>query len=219
MAAVLTFYSHVLDVRDDFHGQMSSVRVTAARRAVMDRITAELRSAITYPFLQLGLSGQPDEMQFIRAGLPGQGVWAVRDATEDPIPPEHDLQLVNYRVRIVEDESGELVCEGIERNWQKIIAAETAEEGEEIQSALIAPQFKFIGFRYWDNENAEWVTMWESGDLPMAVEIALVVEPLPENVEPEEYPYPTFRRVVYVPGGWQAFGGSVIIRGRGEGRR
>jgi len=219
MTLALGFYQQVVDVREDFVDQLGTVQSTASRRRVMDRITDELRTAIVYPFLQVGLSGQAMEMRFMTALLPGRAAWATRDITAAPIPPEHDVQLLGYRLLMGEDEDGQEVVEGIERTVQKVVSAQVAEEGEEIKGSLIARQFKFLAFRYWDNEAGEWLESWERGELPLAVEIVLGAKPLPEDLEPAEYPYESFRRVVYVPGGRRPFGGTTMIRGLREGRR
>ena len=219
MGAALGFYRHVVDVRQQFTGQLARTQRTAARRMVMDRITGELRSAMVYPFLGLGMSGQAMEMRFVTAAVPHQTAWAAEGITDAPVEPEQDLRIVGYRLRYVEDEEGFEVIEGLERSVQKTLTAQVVEEGQEVRFALMAPQIKFVRFGYWDNEAGEWLPDWEGGDLPMAVEIALGAEPLPEDMEPEEYPYETFRRVVYVPGGSRAFGGTTIIRGLGESGR
>jgi type II secretory pathway component PulJ len=216
MMSAIAFYRHVIDVREQLTGQFHQAQRTCARRAVMDRLTDELRSAMVFPFLQLGLSGQAMEVQFVTATVPGAGAWAVTNTTEQALERESDLRIVGYRLRVVEDANGQEVIEGLERTVQKTLAAEVVEEGAQIQCTLIAPQFKFIAFRYWDNQASQWVASWEGGDLPMAVEIVLGAEPLPEDMPPEEYPYATFRRVVYVPGGSQPLGGSTIIRGLGS---
>ena len=218
MSAALAFYQQVVDTRADFADELGSIQATGVRRAVMDRITDELRTAIKYPFLEIGLSGQAMEMRFMTVALPGPAVWAAGDITDEPIPPEHDIRWVGYRLRVSEDEDGMEFVEGLERTEQKVVSAEAAEEGEEIIGSLIAPQFKFVAFRYWDNAGGEWMESWEGGTLPLAVEILLGAEELPEDIEPQEYPYPTFRRVVYVPGGRRPFGGTTIIRGLNEGR-
>ncbi len=221
MAAVLAFYQHVVDVREDFTGQLSAVQATAARRRVMDRITDELRGAIVFSFLNMGLSGGPTQMRFTTAVLPGRSVWVTEEDSllGEPPAPQHDIRQVGYRLRMVEDEYGEEVVVGLERTVQEVLTAEVAEEGEQIRAGLIAPQFKFVSFRYWDNQAGEWLESWEGGDLPLAVEVSLGAQPLPEEMEPADYPFETVRRIVYVPGGLKAFGGSTIIRGlRGRGR-
>jgi hypothetical protein len=45
--------------------------------------------------------------------------------------------------------------------------------------------------------------------------VVLGIEPLPDGVDPVDYPYPVFRRVVYVPGGVKATGGTIVL-GVGE---
>ena len=219
MLAAMGFYQQVVDVREDFGRQLGAVQATAARRLVMDRITREFRSAISYSFLQVGLSGEPMEIRFMTTALPGPAAWAVEDMTEDPIPPEHDIRMVGYSLRYGEDEDGFEIIEGLQRSEQKIISSQEAEEGEEIRSTLIAPEFKFISFRFWDAEAQEWMETWESGGLPVAVEVVLGLDPLPEDLLPEEYPYETFRRVIYLPGAEQSGSGAeTIIRGMGGGR-
>jgi len=217
MGVALAFYQYVVDVREDFSSQLGTVQITNARRRVMDRMTDELRNAVTNPFLQMGLSGQATELRLITTVLPSTSVWSTRNITDEPVAPEQDLRIVGYRLRYGENEDGEEIIEGLERTEQRIITAQVAEEGEEIRGALIGPEFLFVGLAYWDNEAGEWLDTWEGGDLPLAVEIRLGTEPLPEDMEPVDYPYPTYRRVVYVPGGIRAFGGNTIIRGLGGG--
>lgn len=216
MMGAISFYRHVLDVREQLTGEFRQAQRTSVRRATMDRLTDELRSSMVFPFLQLGMSGQAMEVQFVTAGVPGAGAWAVTNITDQPIEKESDLRIVGYRLRIVEDPNGQERIEGLERTEQKTLAAEVVQEGEQIQGTLIAPQFKFVAFRYWDSQSSQWVENWSGGDLPMAVEIVLGAEPLPEDLPPAEYPYATFRRIVYVPGGAQPLTGSVVNPGPGR---
>ena len=213
MGGVYVFYTETLAGR---------VRITAAterivaERAVMERITAELRAGLAFRFLNIGLLGGEDGMEFMTAVVPGPAVWIERVATEQPPPPEYDLQLIGYRLRTVEDADGEMVVEGLERTCQKVQLVRTAEEGEEIQTALLTAHVKFLRLRYFGESG--WTTAWTGGDeLPAAVEITLGFEPLPAETEPEEYPYESFRRVVYVPSGVQLQAGAIVrgLSGRG----
>lgn len=212
MGGLYSFYSHVLSTCravTDAAEQASAVRI------VMDRMTAELRSAKVYPFVNFGLEGAPDNTQFVTTVLPGRAAWAVRSSTEEPVAPEHDLQLVGYRLRTSEAFGQETIVEGLERTCQKIIAAPDAEEGEGIEVAFLTSHVKFLSLRYWTGNG--WQGAWSGPDLPGAVEIVLGVEPLEEGVSPDEYAHETFRRVVYVPGGVRSRGGTVV-RGLGGGR-
>ena len=211
VAAMLTFYQQAAQVRASLSQEVDK---TAAERAVMGLLTSELRCARPCREIGMGMEGALDQLRMVTTCLPGATAWVVTTATETPPPAERDIQIVGWRLRIVEDEDGQLVIVGIERTCQKNITARVAEEGKEIQTLLVTPRFKFIRFRYWDG-NA-WQESWSGGDLPGGVEIVLGEEPLPDGVEPMDYPYPVFRRVVYVPSGAKATGGT-IVRGLGDG--
>ena len=138
-------------------------------------------------------------LQFVRAALPGMAAWAVSKSTEDAIPPEQDVQIVGYRLATHEDEeTGQMAVDGLVRTWRGILAMATSDEEEmPVLPALISPDIKFLAFRYWESGN--WLESWTGGDVPLAVEIAMGLDPLPEGMEAEEYPYPCFRRVVCIP--------------------
>ena len=215
--AALAFYQQIISTRQAFSDRLGAVEVMAARRALMERMTDELRSAIVYPFLQMGLTGDSAGMQFMVAGLPGQSVWATDEISNSPAAPQQDMRIIGYRLRQSEDpDTGLPTIEGVERTEQTVIAATTVEEGVDVTSTLIAPSFKFLSLRYWDNESGQWLTSWDGGDAPMAVEIVIGIELLPEGMEPEDYPFETFRRVVYVPAGKRSQGGTTIMRGLGS---
>jgi hypothetical protein len=212
--AALAFYQQIISTRQAFGDRLGAVEVTAARRALMERMTDELRSAIVYPFLQMGLTGDATGMQFMVAGLPGQSVWATDEISDRPAVPQQDMRIVGYCLRLSEDpDTGQPTVEGVERTEQTVIAATTVEAGVGVKSALIAPSFKFLSLRYWDNQSGQWLMSWDGGDTPMAVEIVIGIEPLPDGMEPVDYPFEAFRRVVYVPAGKRSFGGTTIMRG------
>lgn len=216
MLGVMQFHDQIVAIRE---GVIREAELIGAERRIMDRVTDELRSAMVYPFLGIGMEGQAEQMQFVTACLPGPAAWAVRGVLDEPVPPEQDLQLVGYRLRIVEDEeTGEWVVVGLERTCQKVISApvvadDEQAEPEEFTTALLTPRIKFLYVRYWDG--AGWQPSWGGGDLPTAVEITLGTEPLEEEMNPEDYPHPVFRRVVYVPGSTQALGGTIVRGLRG----
>lgn len=217
VGAALAFYQQIISARQAFADRLGTVELTSTRRAVMERMTGELRSAIVYPFLKMGLTGDSEGMQFMVATLPGQDVWADEDISDLPAVPQHDVRMVGYRLRRSEDpNTGDEIIEGIERTVRTVIAAEVVEEDVDLAGALIAPNFQFLSLRYWDNQSGDWLETWDGGDLPLAVEIVIGIEPLPENTEPADYPFETFRRVVYVPAGKTSFGGAAIMRSPGE---
>jgi len=180
IGTVLSFHSRAAATRRRVLDRLDAI---SAERLVMDRVTNELRGAMTYPFLQFGMQGSSERVTFMTAALPGPAAWAIRKSTDDPIPPEHDLQIVGYRLRIAEDDDGVEYVAGLERTCQKIVAARTAEEGVDITVSLLTDR------------------NWSGGDLPRAVEIAMGREPLPEDTDPADYPHELYRRVIYIPGG------------------
>ncbi len=220
VVAALAFYQQIVSSRQEFTDRLGAVEMAATRRAVMERMTGELGSAIVYPFLQMGLTGDSESMQFMVAAVPGQGVWVAEDISDVPARPQQDVRIVGYRLRYIEDEeSGEQFIEGIERTEQTVIAAPVVEEGTDITAALISESFKFLSLRYWDSESGQWLEIWDGGGTPVAVEIVIGVEPLPDDTEPADYPFETFRRVVYVPAGKKSPGGAVVTRSPGEAPR
>jgi type II secretion system protein J len=209
MGGTYAFYTDVLGARDRV--VQTAERINAVR-SVMSRLTDELDSAKLYPFVNIGLSGQTDRMEFMTVVLPGRAAWALRGLTEEPIPAEHDLQLVGYRLRTTEDDSGEVLVEGLERTCQRRLTATEVEEGQEIELSLMTPHVRFLSLQYWDG--SAWTSTWSADSLPPAVRITLGFQPLPEGIEPEEYPYDTFARTVFLPSAVAETGGT-IVRGLG----
>ncbi len=211
MAGVIGMYVYATRIRRMLS---DDARRVAVQRRVMEQLTGELRSAIVHPFTRTGLSGGAQQVRLVTASLPSPAVWIESDATEPAATGEQDMQLVGYRLAEEEDETGDWVVRGLERTVQKTLAAPTAEEGEEIRVHLLSADVKFLALRYY--RDGEWLDSWGGGDLPLAVEIRLGAQPLPEDLAPADYPYETFRRVVYLPGSRGRQGAGV--RGLGEDR-
>jgi len=206
LAAMFGFYRHTTRVESAVTEEVERV---GAVRAVMRLLTRELRSAYVVRFLGQGLDGAGDRIQLASLTLPSGAVWIEQGVTEtSPLPPQRDVQIVGYRLRYVENEEGDLVVAGLERTCQRVLTPREAEEQEEIAVMLVTPCIKFIRLRYWDG--AAWAEVWQGNDLPRAVEIVLGHRPLPEDTEPEEYPYETYRRVVAIPSAARDQQGTVI---------
>jgi len=221
MGALYAFYLYALDVRKAIAAESEML---AGERDVMDGLTNELRSAMIYPFLNLGLEGSAGRLVFISAGLPGPAAWVIRQSTEDPIPPEQDLQLVGYQLSV--DPNTEEVL-GLVRTCQKVISAESP--GSARQTRLLSSRLRFVNFRF--HNGSGWQAEWrmeapaegegeQTSLLPVAVEITLGTEPLPEDMDVDEYieTHPTFRRVVFVPAGARQQRGTVVRTGEGASR-
>jgi len=196
LGGAMAFYRHTLMARRTIEEQ---VRTTEATRRAMDLMTNELRTALAYPSLGIGIEGQWDRIQFVATSLPGPEAWDLSEREKVPIEPSYDLRLVGYGLQVIKDEqTGELVTEGLTRTMQKVLTTKVAEEGTDVTSVLLSPYVKFVSFRYW--QDGEWLDSWGGGDLPRAVEIVMGFQPLPEGVEVKDYPGRTLKRVVYLPG-------------------
>jgi hypothetical protein len=212
LVSMLVFYRQAAEVRA---AVMDEAALVAGERTVMDLMTRELAGALVVANAGLALDGSEMSVRFATASLPGGGAWLTAKATETALPAQRDALLVGYRLRIVEDEYGELIVEGLERTVQRVLTPRESEEGIEIEASLVAPEIRFIRLAYWDG--SAYVASWGGGDLPRAVEIVLGAEPLPEDVEPIDYPYAVFRRVVFVPGASAGDAGGAV-RGLSEER-
>lgn len=212
VGGAFAFYKRALEVRERV---MEEVDTAGAERAIMDHITRELRTANVDSFLCPGMTGSAQEMRFATMVVPGPAAWAVRDVTSKPVTPERDLQIVGYRLRTSDDGQGGVAVDGLERVSQTLASAPTAEEGDEIATALVSARLKFLYLRYWDG--SAWTEAWSGQGLPGAVEVTLGTERLPDGTMPADYPYATFRRVVFVPAGTHTTGGTVVRGLEGDG--
>jgi type II secretory pathway component PulJ len=201
-----------------------------AERLVMDQVTRELRSAMEFKFLRVGLEGQTDRMEFSCARLPGPSVWMESTVTEDPPPAEADVQLVGYRLRTEADETGQEVVVGLERTCQRSLLSRQVEEADaeapgedadntalptdraEVEVLLVTDRIRHLRLRYWDG--TDWLEQWTGGDLPGAVEVTLGDRPMGEDQDESEYTGTLYRRVVYLPGGIRS---AMMSRIRGLG--
>lgn len=234
LGALYGFYDQVSSVR---HRVLRQMAFYGAERQVMDRLTGELQSAVPYPFLGLALEGQVllaestggpwggSTTRFFTTMLPGPAAWAEFSVTETPPPPEHDVQWVGYSLQVYQDEEGLWHNGGLVRSVQRLLTSPLAEEGEGPEAEIVvepfAPEIKFFYVQYYDGQ--AWTDAWIDGTLPMAVEVVLGAEELPEGMDVLDYLaepglYPVFRRTIYLPGGTSNRQGTVIVDGPGGGR-
>jgi type II secretory pathway component PulJ len=214
VGAMFALYLHGVGVRDRVQDELD---LLLTQRLTMDRMTSELRGAMEFKYLQIGLEGDAEQATWTTTVMPGPEVWDQRVATDAPPPPRSDVQLVGYRLRIETDQQGRKVVTGLERLCQRVLLAEIVTEAEdekdqnaEIQVELITPAIRYLRYRYWDGQ--DWVDSWEGGNLPGAVEITLGPTPLDDpNGEPAG---PLARRVVHIPAGVRSRGGTQV-RGLG----
>ena len=193
-----------------------------ARRVVLERLSQQVRSATLYPNAGLLVEGQHDTLTFGAVVLPPPSVFNQYGTTEKPPPPQHDVVKTTYRLRKVTDDSERVLeVQGIEVAIQKLLTAPVAlEPGKEavepdasaaiIETRLLSPYFRFLRFRYFDG--SAWLEgdAWTAGELPRAIEVSIGEQPLPDGVDPPDYPYELFRRVIHLHGARRQQVGTLI---------
>jgi prepilin-type N-terminal cleavage/methylation domain-containing protein len=210
LAALFAFYRYATDLRRDI---VEDAQLLSAARNTMDGLTNELRTAMAYPTLNIGLEGSNDRIGFLSTVLPGQGVWNEPDPTVEAAPPEQDLQVLTYQLR-VDSNTKEVL--GLERLSQRNISSLSQGGGQQVK--LISPRLRFLNFRFYDGTG--WRDYWRMEDpfgeqttqstplLPVAVEITIGLDPIPEEMTLEDYlaenPTRTFQRIIFVPAGAQS---------------
>jgi prepilin-type N-terminal cleavage/methylation domain-containing protein len=204
LAVALFFYQQATDLRAQLLQETERI---SAIRLVLDRLTADLRSAFPQASLENALTGSATSMQLVKADVPSRSVW-----NPGPfgrlISPESDLRLVTYSMAS-SGEGTNVTVTGLNRIEKPLVGSRTLPlnlANEEVmpttnQVAALPPplieEIRFLRFRYYDG--SAWQDSWSKSELPMGVEVSLGWEPLPEDGTPDEYPYELFRRVVYLP--------------------
>ena len=213
IGGVFGFYRYALAARQSL---IDSADRIAFRQALMDRLTRELRGAISYAYLNMGISGSTDQIEFITSAVPARYTWEEPAIGEAPRPPQFDLRRVGYRLAVDDESADPPVVVGLERTAQTLLTESLTEEGQQVRVKRISDYYRFLRFRYYDG--TDWQDQWNGARLPQAVEITLGVEPLAEGMLPEEYPGETWRRVVFIPAS-RLKAGATRIQGLGEGGR
>ncbi len=220
VGAVYGMYDSVLKLREQFAADATRL---AAHRGIMKRLTRDCRNAIVYPLPQIdpktgeithvetGLIGERESIEFVSVRLPGAAAWALQQIGDQPIPPEPDVEKVTWALAR-EEETREPI--GLTRQTRRVLGLATREEVG--RTRLVSDSIRCFFARYHDG--ADWVQRWSGEDLPLAVEIWMAPEPLPEDLGGEDaVAYlsqmpEVYRRVIYLPGGTKAqslpFGGA-----------
>ena len=211
-AAALDEGAAVADIADvaASDGEEEPVRVDSTE-AVITQIVSRLTT--------IGMEGGAYNVSFATVALPGPSAWAESNVTDTgkAVRATGDVELIGYRLRDLTDDAGDVIgIAGLERSRKKELILSKTYEDEEANTewVLVSRHIRYLRVRYW--EGGDWIESWQGGDMPAAVEITLGFEPLPEDTEPEDYPYESYRRVVFIPG-TNKTADQTTVRGLGEG--
>jgi len=219
MVVAMHFYSQSYHLRGQLIDEAERL---SAVRLVMERIASDLHAAFEQP--QVGFTGSTDSMEFVSTRMSvGSGAGSAAGARM--VAPSTDLRRVYYYLTAALAGTNFMIT-GLDRTEESLVArpSPARSTGSALSSttttsdaSLVAPgpavgatnatalpsepmaeAIRFARFRFWDG--TAWLEAWDSPGLPMAVEISLGLEPLPENDLPDAYPYELFRRIVVLPG-------------------
>ena len=134
--AMVGFYKYAADTRATV---TSAIQLVQSRRQVMDRMTEELRAAISSATAGLAMDGTADSITFVTTAIPQPSAYNERRVTDTPPTPQEDVRIVSYGLQTYEDDDGNLVVGGIESGVQKLLAAKVIETDSDNPTQSSAP--------------------------------------------------------------------------------
>jgi type II secretory pathway component PulJ len=214
LVVALHFYGQAADLRSRLLDETDRV---SAVRLFLERLSTDLRAAYAQP--QAGFSGESASLRFVVAGIPNRSGWSGTGRGRNTAGAiETDLTVVEYGTTRAAEGTNTVVT-GLtrsERAFLELPAAVvltptnqatslaagtgTGPDGAAVLDARVPviDSIHFVMYSFWDGSG--WTDRWDASFLPECVEITLGAEPLPEGVDPLDYPYEIFRRVIYLPG-------------------
>lgn len=198
LVVALSFYHEASNLRRQL---VIAAEQVSTIRLMMDRIASDLRVARAHDWE--GFSGDTTSLQFVKCEPLSASAWTRPQAATD-------LRLVTYGVATGLDGTNQVIT-GITRSERPALelrqktTSVASTETREVISTNLAPVepltdvIRYVNFRYWDG--AAWVETWTDVVPPLAVEVSLGMDPLPDDALPGEYPFEVFRRVIALPSG------------------
>lgn len=180
LSGVFVFYTTVLRAREEGTASTRNIKLD---RALLTQIAAEIRHATDIvPGDGIGFRGNRHKLTIVKVGMPERYAYDLHDPMREELPPAQlDVRRVTYELlwdrEERTDEEGVLACYGLWRTEQKTFDPNpryvvkqdtTADDTEQIGNApipegeLIAPEIKFLEFRYFDG--AKWQPRWQMTD-------------------------------------------------------
>ena len=180
MGIVFGFYRNILRTREEGSQVAKEVMLT---RALLEGLAKEIRHASDIvPGDGRGFRGTRDSITILRYHIPDMGrAYTEYDGVDADLPPgQKDLGRITYSLAKSEDEElvdeeGDPLVFGLFRSEQTafdpnpsfvVVDDETGEEAEEsleprqrVFGELLAPEIKYLEFRYFDG--AKWRDRWQ----------------------------------------------------------
>ncbi len=200
---VLSFYRTTAEVRARVNREVSRI---SAVRLVMQRLGTELQTVQWRIATGAPLTGDSNTLEFVRTTLPRTDEWSggdlgrVRQANTDLLKVRYRGPATNG-VALFRDEQPFVT----ERESAEAVAnLELIDEEQGKLPPVLSGEIRFVRFRY--RAGRDWFDLWRSDVPPVAVEVTLGHEPLPEGTALDDYPHEIFRRVIHLPAATAAQG-------------
>ena len=199
LMVAISFYQQSARLRGEMLRE--SEKLTAVR-LLMDRMSADLRTAVAEP--REGFTGSAASMRFVHSDSAGLMLVSYEGAFDG---------IDTNAVMIGFNRLANLLVENAAAASASTNAIPLSFTGDDLfgtnNVAAAAPEpttraIKFARFRFYDGR--AWVESWSSVELPMGVEISLGLEPPPmEDLLTTNAPTTeVFKRVVFLPAGRMA---------------
>ncbi len=214
LIVAMLFYRQAADLRGQI---LLEAERCATIRLLLDRLAADLRSAVPNAGGGQEFLGDTGSMSFIRTTMmmPGRvrsGGQAradgdrVRVSLAAVVGTEGTNTLVRGFDRREEPPGQVRLVEPAPRGLTNLLSfiplgagLELTNRVADLRSEPLTDLIRFVHFRYWDG--AGWREGWTNASPPPGVEIVFGTDPLPDDANADEYPFEQFRRVVFLPAG------------------
>lgn len=214
LVAAMLFYRQAADLRGQI--LLESERC-ATIRLLLDRMTADLRSAVPQSGGGHEFLGDTGSLSFVRAtlvtpravnggGREGQGGDRVRVSFATVMGADGTNALVRGFDRREEPLGLPRLLDSPTPSSTNVLSfiplgagLDSTNRTPDRQAEPLTDLIRFAHFRYWDG--AGWRDGWTNASPPSGVEIVLGTDPLPTDANADEYPFEQFRRVVFLPAG------------------
>jgi hypothetical protein len=201
LIVALVFYRQAADLRGQILQESDRC---ATVRLVLDRMAADLRTALPVPGSKHSFLGDTGSLSFTKSGLAGANAAGASGG----------LTRVSFTT-VQSNEGTNWVVSGFDRREELLSAVRPAQvsgfgltnlaaggpdwDSTNRVTEPLTDLIRFAHFRYWDG--AAWLEGWTNAAPPPGVEIILGTDPLPPEVTADEYPFEQFRRVIFLPAG------------------
>ncbi|MCH7779938.1 MAG: prepilin-type N-terminal cleavage/methylation domain-containing protein [Acidobacteria bacterium] len=190
LTTTMLFFSSTLRTRNAGEKLAQRTQLERVLLRQMAREISQARVINTYEKIgaqEKGFGGKLKGIEMLTYVLPRPERFAKRDLRDIEVPAEFDLRRVIYyliRADKLEDEDGNPRVFGLARHEFKLRNRQVSIEGEEYEERveLIAPEIKYLSFRFFDG--ASWTSRWEGSDqdsLPQTVRVTIGRNPLPDD--------------------------------------